>query len=81
MTKATLKAVEIIARPPLTSVRDRLRILADELPDHVRSVIVLTAPDCAVYNFGEVLNHAEAIGYLVYASRQFELNMERGSDE
>jgi hypothetical protein len=59
-----LKAVELIARPPLTDMPERLRILASELPQNTKALIVVAYPYGEVYNFGEALNQFEVMGLL-----------------
>jgi hypothetical protein len=67
MSKA-LKAVEQLQRPPLSSVADRLRLLADELPDGCTSAIVVLNPGNEVYGFGQIDCKVKSAGFLLKAA-------------
>ena len=71
---ANLKAVERIARPPLTDMPERLRVLANELPDDIDALIVVAYPSGKLYNFGKALNQYEVMGLLYDAAN----NMKSG---
>lgn len=71
MSDKALKAVQSLARPALNDIPQRLRLLADELPEGTRAVIVVPVPYNGVYGFGDALTSAEVIGYLTIAAPQF----------
>lgn len=66
----SLKAVELIARPPLTDIPERLRILAGELPKDVTGVILVGYPTGVIYSFGESLSKYQVMGLLYDAANR-----------
>jgi hypothetical protein len=68
---ANLKAVELIARPPLTDIAERLSILGNELPKDRTAVIVVSYPHGEVYLFGEALSQYEVMGLMYDAANTF----------
>lgn len=71
MAEKALKAVELLARPPLTDIPERLRILANELDEDVTALIVVDYPSGRLYNFGQSLSRFEVKGLLIEALTDF----------
>lgn len=66
----SLKAVELIQRAPLTNIKERLRIYADELSEDVTAVFIVEYPKINVKNFGEGFSVSQAIGMLFMAAHE-----------
>jgi len=64
-----LKGVEWIARPPLTSIPERLHLLAEEIDASEKSILVIAYPSGTIYNYGEALNKHEVVDILTEASQ------------
>lgn len=82
MGERLLRAVKALERPPLSNVPERLRLLANELPEGTTGCIVITDPDLEVYGYGDMDSLRKTLGVLYMAMQKISLEeAQQGVDD
>ena len=66
-----MKAIDLLARPPLTDMSAHLKLLADALPEGTLEVAVVCrneAGETTAFGYGEVQNNRIALAGLLFAA-------------
>lgn len=65
MKLKAVEAKELLLRPPLTAIKDRIELYAKEINDDVKTVIFVEYPSGEAGSFGATLERCQIVGILM----------------